>query len=640
MKNKKSILTVSLLVCLTLCGCKINEKNQTESATEIVSHAPYEGGTHIYNKELTNNFLFKDGDTNYTFVVSSEASLRINKTVTSAIAYIKEATGFTFSIMNDGEFNSSSYSNYISVGNTTLLQSNNINIDGDLLSDSGFRITTKNNNIFVFGYTDYGTSYGIYEFLHQTINFKFYAKDAYYIDSNLSSISLYNFDITDCPDFEYRTPGDYIAYDSLSPEYLSGVDPIATTAGWQWHNTFRVANPTQYKLEHPSWYADSGKQLCYTCHGDAEELAELSDLVYNQLINDLAAQPTKSAITFTHEDTDGWCNCEACRADINKYKAKAATLIKFINPIAERVENWLKNEFPGRNVTILIFAYIATLNAPCERVNGEYVPTGSEMYLRDNVGVVYAPITAKYEVNFEDELNVVQLEAMESWTKITKSMWYWTYSTDFNDYLAPYDGFSSMKDNYIIMLNHGAKWSFNQAQGDENSPTHFTYLKAFLSSKLEWNVNQDVNQLTDEFFEHYFKDASSVMFDYYSQLRLNFNYIFTKANPSSSSIYFDVNSNMYSYSLLLDWMKLFDEAYKTIEKYKISNSALYQKLYNRINLESISIRYLIIKLYGIYYSDSELLAMKKQFKFDCGYLGVTKWKEGRPIANLWEAWGI
>ena len=54
-----------------------------------------------------------------------------------------------------------------------------------------------------------------------------------------------------------------------------------------------------------------------------------------------------------------------------------------------------------------------------------------------------------------------------------------------------------------------------------------------------------------------------------------------------------------------------ESGYGTVEKYRTTDSALYNKLVNRITYETLSIRYLLIQLYGDeVYSDAELQAEK------------------------------
>ena len=84
----------------------------------------------------------------------------------------------------------------------------------------------------------------------------------------------------------------------------------------------------------------------------------------------------------------------------------------------------------------------------------------------------------------------------------------------------------------------------------------------------------------------------------------------------------------------------FDEAYEAIEPLKNTNPTLYETLYDRICLESLTYRYLDVQIYSTYYNNQELLELRRDFKDDTMRLGVTQWYELGLITLLWEEWGL
>ena len=62
---------------------------------------------------------------------------------------------------------------------------------------------------------------------------------------------------------------------------------------------------------------------------------------------------------------------------------------------------------------------------------------------------------------------------------------------------------------------------------------------------------------------------------------------------------------------LLKWKKYFDEAFSLIEYRKKNDYATYLKLHDRISMESASVRYLLIVLYGEEVYDSKELYNEK-----------------------------
>ncbi len=85
---------------------------------------------------------------------------------------------------------------------------------------------------------------------------------------------------------------------------------------------------------------------------------------------------------------------------------------------------------------------------------------------------------------------------------------------------------------------------------------------------------------------------------------------------------------------LQNCMSLIEQALQSIEPLKESNPEQYAKLHDRITIESIQFRYILIELYSSKYSATELLEMKQDFKADYNRLGFT------PNNTLWIKWGI
>lgn len=59
-------------------------------------------------------------------------------------------------------------------------------------------------SIFICGATDSGSLYGVYGFLEECFGYRYYAPDEYAIDS-VYNMDLPNMDITNRPDFDYRS---------------------------------------------------------------------------------------------------------------------------------------------------------------------------------------------------------------------------------------------------------------------------------------------------------------------------------------------------------------------------------------------------------------------------------------------------
>ena len=207
------------------------------------------------------------------------------------------------------------------------------------------------------------------------------------------------------------------------------------------------------------------------------------------------------------------------------------------------------------------------------------------------------------------------------------------YGANFQDYLLPFDNFSSMQPNYQYAYENGAIYLFDQMQWNNVSGTDWYRLKQYLSSQLLWNVQLDVPHLIEEWFENYFKDAAPEMKRLFDEERAWFAHLAEEDPTSVGSINTKklLNAQYWPKNLLEGWLDAIDEAYAAIEEYKSEDPALYTKLYDRICQESISFRYLLVTLYPDSFDD--LAAEKASLKADCFRLGVTRSAEFQQVGD-------
>ena len=97
-----------------------------------------------------------------------------------------------------------------------------------------------------------------------------------------------------------------------------------------------------------------------------------------------------------------------------------------------------------------------------------------------------------------------------------------------------------------------------------------------------------------------------------------------------------IREEYWPQGLIEGWLELIDKAYKAIEPLKTTDPALYEELKDRINLESLSFRFIQMELYSVYYSENDVNKMRESFKQDCRDLGVRSYKE---LLTLDEYWG-
>ena len=637
-----AITAVTVFIfCLT--GCAENSKI-------TVLDQMHEGkqGTHIVNVVSTDTDMINGGNSSYKIVIPKDASVIVRDAARLLQDILYLSTGVELEIIPDAGIVYSARRQYISIGDTLLIHFADIKVDKAALADSGFRIVTKDKSVFLAGGGDNGAYYAVTEFLQHTVGYGVYAKDEIVYDKK-NVVKLLNFDVTEVPDFAYRIPyyltlinnGEFARNlrTTREDEVLIAVD------GYKYHNTFRYLSKTVHQSAHPKWYSEgtaAGKeQLCYLARGDGAELDLMIQAFMKKFVEVVKANPNLSDITITHEDFDSWCSCSACAAEHEKYGTNAAVMVKFCNRISEAFEVYkLANDYE-RDINIWFFAYLQTKEAPVKLVNGAYMPIDDGVLCRDNVFPYYAPLYADYSRSFYDKGNNTDAEVLKKWGALSKKLNVWMYSTCFSDYLSPFDNFSSMQETYIFFRNHNVSYLFDQAQWENDPAPDWGNLKIWLNAKLMWNVNANMDDLLNEFFTNYYKEAAPVMLELFKGHRAHLDYL-RSTNDSFNSVYKTMATEKnYPLGILDTFLAAIDRAYASIEYLSDTDPGLYAKLYDRITLESVSYRYMDIQFYAFEYGEQERMEKRLAFKQDTMRLGISVIGEpGIPIDNIYQNWGV
>ncbi len=358
----------------------------------------------------------------------------------------------------------------------------------------------------------------------------------------------------------------------------------------------------------------------------------MMNLIVAMLKKWLEDSPDVEMMTFSQEDNQSWCQCNKCAAAKNTYGTNAAQVIKFMNRLYQKLEPWLTEN--GRNLVLAFFAYHETVDAPAKKQGDTYLPIDDSVKCLNNVAVMYAPIEADYTKPLTNEANSREYENLMKWKACSNKTLLWTYSTDFISYLGPYNTYDSIVENYRLAVKSGAFWILDQQQKFQSNSTAFHVLKYYLQAKLAWNVNLDENELIDDFFKNYFGTAKDVMQKLFNEVRSRMKYIEDELHVSMYIYVALENKDYWPKGLLLQWLEYIESAKKTIEYLKDQDEDLYSLIYDRILLESISFRFLLIDIYGGSVYDAEtLLAEKVAFKNDCAYLRVDRFNESLSLSE-------
>ena len=625
---------------------KIDGKVIGNSAQKyIVDYTEHLSENVLHNVSVTdgNEYLVRNGATEYKIVVRSKYTTTAYSGFEYLQNYLGYAGGCTFKTVKESKATWSADAKYIVFGCESLFEAAGLTMPEQDLGTHGYYIKTVGKSVFIMG-EDTGLRNGALEFLHHAIGFEPYSSDTIVYDK-ANNIRLPVFDIADKPDMELLYLSGGQTKGEISVLYRSIEDPSVPINGNTVHNSFCYLPKGTYQSSHAKWYAYNVEQLCYTAHGDSQELAAMQDTLFENLKTYLNAYPNQTLVTITQEDSDNWCNCSTCRASKTKYGTDAAVVVKFCNAIARKLDAYLTEQAQAsgkakRQVDLIFFAYLKTASAPVKVVNGEYVPIDNDVVCDDNVGVYYAPIRASFTESLYSDVNATYRKDLEAWSALTDNVYVWFYETNFTDYLYPYSTFDSFMESYRCLKTNHAKFIMPQGVFDSQASTGFNVLKDYLNSKAAWNVNVSTKELIDGFFDNYFMDASVPMRKYFDEMRAYYKYLRqTNSSVVTGGIYDDIDrTSLWPKAMLERWLSYIDSAYSAIEKYSEADTELYEKLFNHIKLESMAIRYMLLDLYSSSYSSSDLNKMRAAFVADANALGITRVSENKDFSELFSSW--
>lgn len=646
-----SLILAVMFLAFTACG-----KKPSDSSASVPSDGVYDPdakitvkdtykGTHVFTAEDTELPFISNGKCDYAIVVPENRGAQINLAKNELTEFFKEATGITLATYIDSEFTDSG-KGYISLGETTLFEQSGITIDRKELTEDGIRIVTSGKNIFIVGGSDYGTLYGVYDFLEICFNFDVYYKDCYEIDRNVRNMNLKRFDVTDIPDLEFRSNGYYNlvrdewAYRFRQPQTYGSItfpiyevvgDPSSSARGV--HNSLNWLPKTQFLADHPLWYNKSGTELCYTAHGDATEYESMQNACVEKAIATLKLYsktdyPYLRILNFTQQDNFDPCACSECAKNTEKYGTNAATLILFMNDLRKKLDVAIENEFEEKDrrddLTLTFFAYLYSETAPSDSFK--------EMHLNDGVSVFLATSnTFDHQSSIYADSNTEGRLNLKNWGKLSKEIFLWTYSTKFSHYMYPVDTYNFYgEDAYTFFAANNVKLMYNQSQvTQKGTTTAWHNLKAYLDSKLEWDGTRNSQYYTEKYINAMFGDAAPVMKKIYESVRLRAGIVKTMYNGTTllSGTTNLENKKFWPYLTVKQWLEMYDEAYNALEECKLIDPEGYKIYKAHIDAEYLSPSYIMLCLYENSLSSEQSQKIKTMFKEAVMSTGITNVRE-------------
>ena len=527
---------------------------------------------------------------------------------------------------------------------------------------SGYYIKTVGEKVYLCVNHRYGYQLAAISFLKNVVGYVAYAPDTIRYEKVGETVYMPELEITERADVDLRISGTHLR--DLKGLYAMGYgdrfDYTMKLKGKPYHTSLLAAElagmTPDENDEHP-WLSDNKvarRQLCYTAHGNEQELEKMVQGIAKVIIDEMELPENleKSVFTLGIEDRWGQCECPACTKEKEKYGVDAAAMIKVFNRINRVIQAHLQEKADQEGVEkrlfkLLFFGYKFTQQPPVKKVNGKWQPVDESVICDDEVGVFFAPIHARYSYSFNHPINAAHKEHLLNWSLLTKNIWFWGYSTNFRHLFYPNGIMRQYNETYQMCLDAGVEFMYNQGTY-MHMTTHFTPVKEYLDSKISFDCTENMEELIGKFFDNYYGVARKPLKRMFNSIELYYRHLITLyPHIITGFVYDEINQpSFWPEGLLKEYLSCIEEAYGLIEPLKETDRAEYDRLYNHILRESMFPRFAMLELHSEAFGKTEWVKETTAFKKDCETLGITLagFKTMEDMYKLWEypapAWGL
>ena len=434
----------------------------------------------------------------YTIVAAEKPAPSVWTAVNELRTYLERSTGVRLPLANDaGELPERA----IVVGPTRHGSQYAETLAS--LGEEGFRIKADGKRVWIVGSDVHGALFGVYEFLERFCGIGWYASWHEVIPELKRLTVPDDFDLTEKPAFEFRQIGwtDAIRnplFCARNKANMFGNRPEFGGSKYWFDSvlgkahTFHALVPVEkYGKDHPEYFAvrdgkrqTSGRtQLCLT-NPDVVRIAT------EAVLERIRANPKCVYFGVSQEDgLRGACQCEKCLEIDEAEGSPAATMILFVNQIAEAVE---KAGYTDKIIETLAYGY--TRNPP------------KTVRPRDNVMICLCSSGVEFSRPFNDSRHTGSkrfADELRVWRDRTKHLHLWDYPMNFLDLPHVFPDEMVIAPNLRFFRDCGVTEIYEQG-AFQSRHAGFGELKVWLFAKLEWNPDQPLEPLLERFFKGYY----------------------------------------------------------------------------------------------------------------------------------------
>ena len=488
--------------------------------------------------------LFNNGKSDYSIVLCENASVSEQTAAKELQQYLEQISGAVLPIINYDQLEDGQ--KHILVGYNDEYGTE-YNVERPDKDDEGFTYRTVGDNIWIYGGKQRGTMYGVYSFLENELDVRWYTKDYTKVPS-LKKWSFKELNNSESPFIEYRFDQyfnvephkDWLAHNKCNSVWRAQDNEYGgLVAYWNAHTFEQFIPSGEYFSKHPEYFSlRDGKRTPYTqlCLSNPEVL----QICIEKMKQAIADNPLYWVYSMSQSDNQFPCQCEKCRAIEEQYGGHSGLMIWFVNQVADAIKPLYPDKYIGT------FAYQYTRKAPVG------------ITPRDNVVIRLCSIECCFAHPLEEcEHNRPFISDIEDWSKIAPHLFIWDYVVNYRQYVAPFPNFGVLAENIKTFKKYNAIGIQEEAQY-ESIGGEFAEMKSWVLSKLLWNPNLDTKALVAQFITDYYGNAAPYIQQYFDLCHSLIK------DDTVMGIYIDENNSLYTDEFVAEANSLLTQAKKAV----------------------------------------------------------------------------
>lgn len=564
----------------------------------------------------------ENGRSDYKIVVSSEARDEITFAKEELIYFVEQIADCKLETVSDRFAAYDEKATYISLGRNELFEKTDIDLSAANVGNSGYVIQSVGNTVFITGdgAYDYGTIFGVYEFLKYTFGMEIYATDCITYNAE-KNVKMPVFDVKERPDIDrFYFEGARTDYIGATRQGMINVTSFCASMA-QGHSLTGILKMSSDYVG-KDWLT-AQDQLCFSA-------SEMYPVFAKNLIRIIDENPDASRFFLGNSDAVTQCTCNRCIAMKEEYHTNSAGLMMiFFNHVLDTVCAYTDAHYPDRGIEFSTYAYEGVFEPPVKSDgNGGYIPDSEAVIPHKRLKIMFTPLLINNMYTLDEVPNKANFESLIGWASVASEIEMYGYNYYTRSTTVTSGTFNTFSDTIRRLKDAGCTYYY------EEGPTrgeNFVQLKLYVQSKLCKDTTLSYDETAYDFIEHYYGPAAGAMKKFY-QLFKNY---YASNRENMPGVCQTPISSIYSVKFLQEnflntQISLLEEANCAIEDLKTEDRQAYETYLWRIREEEFPAR---VNRLQVYSSSMSATKIKEEVE------KIRNWPNSLPNGSKYEAPG-